>query len=267
MLIEFKFPREPNEQNAAWTMALGEVLKDFYRLAAFPGRAERLFVCVETARLRRYMTGAAQRYGITIHAEQVVLRPADAVRLPSTAAQIIGAELAAHHVDARRITLLDVDDELRLAVYEVDPLGASPDPAVGRLAAADTSDDSALVVQLAGEVPPWVVEELGPLSRSSVSSRVMPAGSRDGVRQEILAAIRALVARSCRETFTPAQVLAEMKRRGTGYADTTIRTMVTGHMCRNALDNATITFDDLERIDHGVYRLVDDRHAADRPVR
>jgi hypothetical protein len=37
-LIEFKFPREPTEQNAAWTMALGEVLKDFYRLAACRGR-------------------------------------------------------------------------------------------------------------------------------------------------------------------------------------------------------------------------------------
>ncbi|MGP3955853.1 hypothetical protein ACTWPT_07630 [Nonomuraea sp. 3N208] len=145
VLVEFKFPREPNEQNAAWTMALGEVLKDFYRLAAFPGAAERLFVYVETARLRRYMAGAAQRYGMAIDTEQVVLCPADAARLPTTAAQIIGAELVAHHVQARRASLLDVDDGLRLAVYVVDPLGVPPDPAVGRLAADDTPEDSASV--------------------------------------------------------------------------------------------------------------------------
>lgn len=31
--VEFKFPREPSEKNAADTMAFGETLKDFYRLA------------------------------------------------------------------------------------------------------------------------------------------------------------------------------------------------------------------------------------------
>ncbi|MCW2862532.1 MAG: hypothetical protein JWP48_4240 [Actinoallomurus sp.] len=55
--------------------------------------------------------------------------------------------------------------------------------------------------------------------------------------------------------FTPAQVVTEMTRRGTGYAESTIRTMVTAHMCRNAPDNAGTTYDDLERIDRGVYRL------------
>jgi hypothetical protein len=58
-LIEFKFLREPNEKNAAWTMVLGEVLKGFYRLATCPGPVDRLFVYLESTRLRRYMT--AQR--------------------------------------------------------------------------------------------------------------------------------------------------------------------------------------------------------------
>jgi hypothetical protein len=31
--IEFKFPREPSEMNAADTMAFGELLRDFYRLS------------------------------------------------------------------------------------------------------------------------------------------------------------------------------------------------------------------------------------------
>jgi hypothetical protein len=46
VFVEFKYWREPNEQNAAWTMALGEVLKDFYRLATCPGPAQRVFVYV-----------------------------------------------------------------------------------------------------------------------------------------------------------------------------------------------------------------------------
>lgn len=102
-LIEFKYPREPNEQNAAWTMARGEVLKDFYRLAAYPGDADRLFVYVETSRLRRYMAGRAKDHGLDLDADRVALRPVDAARLPSTAAQVIGAELAQHTVTARRI--------------------------------------------------------------------------------------------------------------------------------------------------------------------
>jgi len=31
--IEFEYPREPRETNAAWTQHLGDLLKDFYRLA------------------------------------------------------------------------------------------------------------------------------------------------------------------------------------------------------------------------------------------
>lgn len=59
---------------------------------------------------------------MAIDTDQVVLRPADAARLPTTASQIIGTELAAHHVQARRTSLLNVDDGLRLAVCQVDPL-------------------------------------------------------------------------------------------------------------------------------------------------
>lgn len=32
-VVEFKFPREPNETNAAYTMTFGEILRDLYRLA------------------------------------------------------------------------------------------------------------------------------------------------------------------------------------------------------------------------------------------
>jgi hypothetical protein len=256
-VIEFKFPREPNEQNAAWTMALGEVLKDLYRLAVFPGRVDRLFVYVEAPRLRRYMAGAARRYGLDLDVEQVALRPDDAARLPTTAAQIIGADLAAHHVKARRIFLGDIDEALRLAVYRVDPLGTPPDSTVSHLATESTeSDPDGAVPALGHRAEPEPQLTGGrdyPLS--STGTEPASAGTRDGARREILQAIRAVLARSGSDTFTPAQIVVEMARRGTGYAESTIRTMVTAHMCRNAPDNAATTYDDLERVDRGVYRL------------
>jgi hypothetical protein len=78
---------------------------------------------------------------------------------------------------------------------------------------------------------------------------------RDGARREILEAIHAVLIRSGGDTFTPAEIVAEMTRRRTGYAESTIRTMITGHLCWNAPDNAGTTYDDLERIDRGRYRL------------
>jgi hypothetical protein len=46
-----------------------------------------------------------------------------------------------------------------------------------------------------------------------------------------------------------------MTLRRTGYAESTIRTMITAHLCWNAPDNAGTTYDDLERVDRGRYRL------------
>ena len=50
-----------------------------------------------------------------------------------------------------------------------------------------------------------------------------------------------------------------MARRGSGYPASTIRTMVTAHMCHNAPDNAVTTYDDLERVERGAAhgRLLD----------
>ncbi|GLY85988.1 hypothetical protein Airi02_039170 [Actinoallomurus iriomotensis] len=255
-LVEFKFPREPNEKNAAWTMVLGEVLKDFYRLAICPGSVDRLFVYLESIRLRRYMTGATQRYGLDLNADQIVLHPTEVVSLPATAARIIGADLAAHHVTAQRVMQADIDDDLRLSVYMVDPLSPTP-------ASATTPPTTASAVPgRPRDVGHDVEQEREPepsqedMDTSTVASLTPVAvGTREGARREILAAIRELLDRSVGETFTPEQVVAEMRRRGTGYAESTIRTMVTAHMCSNAPDNAGTTYDDLERIGRGIYRI------------
>ncbi len=228
-LIELKFPREPNLLNAAWTMALGEVLKDLYRLAVAPTDAARIFVYVESTHLNNYMRGAAARYGLDLDREKVTLRPEDAARLPTTASQIIGSELAAHHVTATRHLVLPVDDGLRLSVYFVDRLATLADDAI----AVATQDEPAV----------WIDE---PPRRTS---------TRDGARREILAAVTRILARSGQKTFSPIEVVRELQDAGTTYAETTIRTMVVSHMCVNAPDDAAVTYDDFERLEHGVYRL------------
>lgn len=68
-------------------------------------------------------------------------------------------------------------------------------------------------------------------------------------RDEILEAIDVLG-----DTFTPDDVIREMRRRGNSYAESTIRTHVVSRMCSNTPDNHARTYGDLERVGNGVYR-------------
>jgi hypothetical protein len=73
-------------------------------------------------------------------------------------------------------------------------------------------------------------------------------------RDEILAALPAIRTRLGRETFSPQDVVDELHLRGSGYAESTIRTHVTSRMCRGAPENHARTYDDLERVGSGLYR-------------
>lgn len=73
-------------------------------------------------------------------------------------------------------------------------------------------------------------------------------------RQEILEALPAVRAHSGSETFTPADVIRELQRRGSRLSESTIRTHIVSRMCRNAPDNHAVVYPDLERVGHGVYR-------------
>jgi hypothetical protein len=61
-------------------------------------------------------------------------------------------------------------------------------------------------------------------------------------RAEILESFRALEQRRGRDVFSVAEILAEMKARGTRYPESTIRTQVCSHMCVDAPDNAAVTY-------------------------
>lgn len=73
-------------------------------------------------------------------------------------------------------------------------------------------------------------------------------------REQILMAIDR-IARAPGATFSPQDVIDELTQMGTDLAESTIRTHITSRMCGDAPDNHGTTYDDLERVERGVYRL------------
>ena len=74
-------------------------------------------------------------------------------------------------------------------------------------------------------------------------------------RDEILAVLPLLAVRTQDGTFTPQDVVDELRRRGSSYAPSTIRTHVVSRMCAEAPDHHAVTYSDLERVDAGRYRM------------
>lgn len=74
-------------------------------------------------------------------------------------------------------------------------------------------------------------------------------------REEILAALPAVCARTDRETFTAQDVIDELQRRGSTYKPSAIRTHVVSRMCANAPNHHARTYEDLERLADGRYRV------------
>lgn len=123
--VEFKFPREPRETNAAWTQHLGEALKDFYRLAHMPSDfAQRWCVQLLSDRMVRYLDGIAERYGVRLGltpGSRTVLEPAAVRGLPQTALGRLSRwvdDLPA--VTARCVVVPRMSAGLRLVVHAVD---------------------------------------------------------------------------------------------------------------------------------------------------
>ena len=73
-------------------------------------------------------------------------------------------------------------------------------------------------------------------------------------REQILAAIDRLSLRG-QTVFTVGDVVRELNVGGTHLAESTIRTHITSRMCANVPDHHGTTYDDLERIDRGLYSL------------
>lgn len=83
-------------------------------------------------------------------------------------------------------------------------------------------------------------------------------------RSEILRAARHLAATSPDGTFSTEEIVKHLTAEGTRYPESTIRTHVISSMCSNAPVNHATTYNDLERVARGRYRLRG-QPAADEP--
>jgi hypothetical protein len=74
-------------------------------------------------------------------------------------------------------------------------------------------------------------------------------------RDEIIETFEGLSRRHGRDTFSPSEIVREMRQDGSRYRESTIRTHVVSRMCANAPDHHAVVYDDLERVGPGMYKL------------
>ena len=75
------------------------------------------------------------------------------------------------------------------------------------------------------------------------------------LRDDILDAIRAVMARSGSDVFSVQEIVAELQSRGTRYTPGSIRTHVVSRMCANAPAHHARVYNDLIRVERGLYKL------------
>jgi hypothetical protein len=179
--------------------------------------------------LRRYISRNSAGWWVEQPSETLTLKRSDLEALPKTAHDAIGPLEWMLPVIATCVTAEPIDVDLALFAYQVQ----RPDT------------DLIAAPLIAAEV------STGPTSRHSpaVSPRTTTA------RAEILAAIKTLVARSGHPEVAVQDVVDEVRRMGCRYAESTIRTMMTSHMCAQAHGPNIATYDDLDRVDRGTYKL------------
>ncbi len=74
-------------------------------------------------------------------------------------------------------------------------------------------------------------------------------------RDQILGAARAVISSSGQNSFSIGDILTEMHRRRSRYADSTIRTHITSRLCDDAPQHHGVVYGDLRRLGRGRYAL------------
>jgi hypothetical protein len=100
-VVEFKFPRDPREKNSADTMTLGELLKDFWRLARIEATAERWAFQIVGSPLGRYLGRRPDIAWTTTVGQEFCIRRDVAALLPATAQRQLPTFAAECDVNAR----------------------------------------------------------------------------------------------------------------------------------------------------------------------
>lgn len=227
-VIELKYPRASTSGMSADTMTLGELIRDFLRVAIVPA-ADRWVVTVLEPELRRYLSRREDLRWTWERGQSVVMEREALEALPKTARDAIGSLAWLLPVQATCVVSAAVDVDLALFAYQVEQ------PAQDGSAAPLVALDQAPVLT----------------SASGAARQVRPGTARE----EILAAIRGLASRSGRSEVTVQQVVDEVRRGGSSYAESTVRTMLTSHMCAQVHGPNIGSYDDVDRVDRGTYRL------------
>lgn len=118
--VEFKFPREPAQTNAADTMAFGELLRDFYRLGRLEV-ADRWAVQLLRPSFRRYLARRSELAWTDERGTRLVLPAGLRDSLPVSAKRCL-PEWALDEVHAECVTARRLGDD-RLVVYRVERSG------------------------------------------------------------------------------------------------------------------------------------------------
>jgi hypothetical protein len=128
-VVELKYPRDSRTGFSPDTMTLGELVRDFLRVAAVPAD-DRWVVQVLNSRLQRYLSGLQHRHGLAWPLRQdgtFALEPAVLARLPATAVNAIGLAALQAVVRGRAEVVEQIDGELSLYAYRVDDVGVVDD--------------------------------------------------------------------------------------------------------------------------------------------
>lgn len=226
-VLELKYPRGSRTGISPDTMTFGELLRDFLRVALLPAE-DRWVVMVLGAALRRYISRNSAGWWVEQPSETLTLTRSDLEALPKTARDAIGPLEWMLPVIATCMAAEPIDVDLALFAYQLQR--PNSDLIAAPLTAAEVS--------------------------TGATTRHSPAVSpgKTTARAEILAAIKTLVARSGHPEVTVQDVVDEMRRMGRPYAQSTIRTMITSHMCAQTHGPNIATYDDLDRVDRGTYR-------------
>lgn len=74
-------------------------------------------------------------------------------------------------------------------------------------------------------------------------------------RNEILMVAKSIVEKKGKNEFSMDEIIRKMDELNTHYKESSIRTHICSRMCTNAPKNHAIKYDDLYRIERGLYRL------------
>jgi hypothetical protein len=122
VVVELKYPRDSRTGFSPDTMTLGELVRDFLRVAAVPAQ-QRWVVQVLNPRLVRYLAGLAARHQLhwaLTEGDRLELHPLVLTRLPKTAITAMGRATLPETVTAHCTVVAPIGDDLALYGYIVD---------------------------------------------------------------------------------------------------------------------------------------------------